>query len=148
MKKRNARTLRKRNSRSRWREKLSEAQNHRCCYCGCQTWLFDRPKNMSKYQFATIEHVVALIHGGNNHKNNLVMACLGCNNLRQDFYDAYEFYNYIAENGKESFRAMIDAFVASKDKGRKERHDVRENNMIFNLAIYFYLVNFNIKMEK
>jgi hypothetical protein len=119
--------------------KLSEAQNHRCCYCGCQTWLFEKPSNMSNNQCATLEHVVAKCHGGNNHKNNLVVACSGCNNLRSNFYDAYEFYNFISENGVIAYKKILKMFKDNNDKKRELNHQNREKQMIFNLAILFTL---------
>ena len=72
----------------RWRqirERLSEAQNHRCCYCGKRS---DAD--------ATIDHVVARYHGGTDAQSNLVMACKRCNELRgcrnaYDFFDSEEW---------------------------------------------------------
>lgn len=50
------------------RERLSEAQNHRCCYCGCDIRVG-----------ATIEHVVPLAAGGPNKWENLAASCDRCN---------------------------------------------------------------------
>lgn len=41
---------------------------------------------------ATIEHLVPLVHGGAHHRDNLVAACLACNNARSGFYSARIFY--------------------------------------------------------
>ena len=57
------------------RKKLSETQNHRCCYCGCR-FTESGPKK------ATIEHVLPKSLGGSNHVANLVVACLECNGKR------------------------------------------------------------------
>ena len=54
------------------REKLAEAQNWRCCYCG---------KNLEKHE-ATIEHVVPLRQGGANNWSNMAIACSPCNYRR------------------------------------------------------------------
>lgn len=54
----------------RMRNRLCEAQNHRCCYCS-QTM-----KN------PTIEHYQAKFHGGRNNWENLVAACYSCNTER------------------------------------------------------------------
>jgi len=50
------------------REQLSEAQNHRCCYCGCDI-----------RDGATIEHVISRYRGGSNDWSNLAAACFSCN---------------------------------------------------------------------
>ena len=60
-----------------WRTMLSEAQNHRCCWCGIKvTELRDRPDS------ATIEHVVPKSHGGADHPDNFAIACHSCNGNR------------------------------------------------------------------
>lgn len=57
------------------RERLSEAQNHRCCYCGVRM-----DGNAATSPIApTLEHVQARAHGGRNRLSNLVVACSGCN---------------------------------------------------------------------
>jgi 5-methylcytosine-specific restriction endonuclease McrA len=59
------------------RDRLSEAQNHRCCWCGKRmdkTGPFDdRP---------TFEHVIPLSRGGEDTPSNLAIACMRCNNDR------------------------------------------------------------------
>lgn len=56
------------------RTRLSESQNHRCCWCGRQTTeLPDRPHS------ATIEHILPKSQGGTNDFHNLAMACRKCN---------------------------------------------------------------------
>lgn len=59
--------------------RLSEAQNWRCCYCGTRTII---AKNNSIPECATIEHVLAKCMGGDDHPDNLVMACASCNSAR------------------------------------------------------------------
>lgn len=66
------------------RERLSEAQNHHCCYCGV-TFGSTGPGSM-----ATVEHVRARASGGTNRQANLVMACSRCNGLRGSG-NAYQF---------------------------------------------------------
>lgn len=74
----------KRRGRINWsvfsglRERLSEAQNHRCCWCGKRmdesaARREDRP---------TFEHVVPLAEGGPDDVQNLAIACNGCNEER------------------------------------------------------------------
>ena len=60
-----------------WRTKLSEAQNHRCCYCG-----FRFSHQTHTKRSATIEHVVPRSQGGEDHPDNYVVACAGCNSSR------------------------------------------------------------------
>ena len=51
-----------------WRESLSEAQNHRCAFRGCDV-----------REGATLAHVVPRVCGGRWTKDNLVVACFRCN---------------------------------------------------------------------
>ena len=47
------------------RTMLSEAQNHRCCYCSCQMTEQTNRKNS-----ATIDHVIPKSKGGATHPDN------------------------------------------------------------------------------
>lgn len=60
------------------RDRLAEAQNWRCCYCGVRMMgvTNDDPT------FATFEHVVPRSRGGTNLMANLVVACRQCNHER------------------------------------------------------------------
>jgi 5-methylcytosine-specific restriction endonuclease McrA len=60
-----------------WRTLLSEAQNHKCCWCG-DRMVLERDKSKS----ATIEHVKCRAHGGEDHPDNFAIACSSCNNKR------------------------------------------------------------------
>ena len=63
------------------KQRLSEAQNHRCCYCGRRmdgTASARRPKR----SFPTFEHVIPLVRGGPDHPDNLVIACHADNQAR------------------------------------------------------------------
>lgn len=58
---------------------LSEAQNHRCCYCGVRfAEGADHPASM------TIEHLVRRADGGRREWLNEVAACRSCNNMRHE----------------------------------------------------------------
>ena len=61
---------------------LSEAQNHRCCYCGAEMTLQVRNAPNS----ATFEHVSPLSKTSwpAGAWENLVAACYRCNNMRGD----------------------------------------------------------------
>ena len=62
--------------------KLSEQQNHRCCYCGVHTWCKHYGEDGPWQTMATVEHVLPRKNGGTNKKGNIVMACSECNNKR------------------------------------------------------------------
>lgn len=77
------------------RQKLlrcSEQQNHRCCYCGIKTWHPSYNEAGNKNELATLEHVQARSKGGSESMMNLTMACAGCNNDRNDHWEALRFY--------------------------------------------------------
>lgn len=57
--------------------RLSEAQNWKCCWCGCDT-TDERKKSNS----STIEHVLPKSLGGLDTWDNLAMSCNKCNNTR------------------------------------------------------------------
>lgn len=76
-------TDRKRDKRAR----MSEAQNHRCAYCGV---VFSDDPDSPDY--ATFDHVIQRRLGGWNSEDNLVMACFSCNNIRGD-EDAMSFFD-------------------------------------------------------
>lgn len=69
---------------SRWRrhklQALSEAQNHRCAYCGKHTHFGDTD-SMDR---ATLDHLIPLCKASvqTNKDENLIMACAHCNGLR------------------------------------------------------------------
>ena len=59
------------------RTQLSEAQNHRCCWCGDR--FCDAP---NRPQSPTLEHVQPTSLGGPNTPDNLAVACARCNRKR------------------------------------------------------------------
>lgn len=60
------------------RSRLSEAQNHRCCWCRCLTTEERNKKNSS-----TVEHIKPRCEGGTDDIENLLMACHQCNQKRK-----------------------------------------------------------------
>lgn len=66
-------------------------QAGRCYYCGSPMWN-DNPEEFAKYHKismsyaarfqCTAEHLLARCDGGNNSPENIVAACLFCNNAR------------------------------------------------------------------
>lgn len=59
------------------RSRLSEAQNHRCCWCGDA--FSDLPNTTRS---PTLEHVIPLSQGGADHPDNMAVACVRCNQKR------------------------------------------------------------------
>jgi hypothetical protein len=61
--------------------RLSGKQNHRCCYCGCET-------TFNGFQPNTVrtEYVIPLVFGGADHELNSVMACASCPSQPRDDY--------------------------------------------------------------
>lgn len=66
--------------------RLAEAQNWRCCYCGCETHdpitLLDDLDLDPEAPVATVEHLRRVADAGGNTDDNLVMACVHCNGTR------------------------------------------------------------------
>lgn len=74
--------------------RISEPQNHRCCYCGHS---IERHKNRRGRPLPpnaiTRDHIIPKSQGGTN-ADNLLAACNICNFLRGDM-DAYAFFNLL-----------------------------------------------------
>lgn len=65
------------------RNALHEEFNGECHYCQVVTVLpIEGEPGNRKSNTATVDHVVARAHGGTDSKDNLVLACLDCNNRR------------------------------------------------------------------
>jgi HNH endonuclease len=72
--------------------KLSESQNHRCCYCSKLTWIPSLNETGKKLDQATIEHLIPVEFKGTDSLYNLAMACRGCNQTRINDFSAEEWY--------------------------------------------------------
>lgn len=58
-------------------------QNYICPYCGCRMVVVTQQRGVpDPEEKATVEHVIPLSKGGTNRKNNLVAACVKCNQAR------------------------------------------------------------------
>jgi hypothetical protein len=88
--------------RARVRYALSEAQNHRCCYCGKR---FGR----SASSIATLEHILPQSLGGEWEIDNLAVACGRCNSTR----------------GSEIWPVHLDALVAIGRLSHSESEKLR-----------------------
>lgn len=81
------------------KDRLSEAQNHRCCFCGYRFEYSRHELNfkdvwpmiyrgvhldisVGKKRYPTFEHIVPRIFGGTNDEENLAISCNDCNNKR------------------------------------------------------------------
>ena len=102
---------------SRWRRRklrqLSEAQNHRCAYCGKETH-FDSGDSLDR---ATLEHVVPSCNPWQTNKDeNLVMACSHCNGIRSNT-NAMKFFNKI--------RCKPQPVMIAKQEGKWSKDPVK-----------------------
>lgn len=59
------------------RTRLAEAQNWKCCWCGCK--MVPEPMQCNS---VTVEHILPRSQGGSNEMDNLAAACHRCNNKR------------------------------------------------------------------
>lgn len=121
--------------------KLSEQQNHHCCYCGRLTWVFteDRLPWMSKRHLATADHFIPCAEGGSHGLANLVMACERCNNLR-GCIDAMVFWEAMQDPKK--LRQLIAERSRQIQRNKlvsDQRRAPKRQAFIFNLAYLLYV---------
>lgn len=74
------------------RTRLSELQNHRCCFCSISTIEIS-----GKYNSSTLEHIQCVSHDGKDSYDNSLMSCSDCNS-RRGTKSITDFYQ---ETGKE-----------------------------------------------
>ena len=100
------------------RNRLAEAQNWHCCWCGCETI----PESGKDYS-ATIEHVIPRSKGGSDDQDNLAMSCHKCNKER-DTIDALEFMMFIKDGN-----TIVKVFSKKRSKTQrfKEKREARRN---------------------
>lgn len=73
--------------------RIAESQNHRCCYCRHPMIRHvHQDRQPTPRNAATKDHVIPRAYGGATTYENMVAACLQCNNLRGEI-DAVTFYN-------------------------------------------------------
>lgn len=114
--------------KSKWaytRTRLAEAQNWKCCFCGCYMTEIHGKKNS-----VTVEHVIPKSLGGDDHKDNLAASCSRCNN-RRGTKDAYEFRSSDV-NEKSKARIRLDAKIR---KYVKKAHKLADQNFKVNEKI-------------
>lgn len=139
-------------ARRRRTARLSEAQNHRCAFCGTETYLSinDFRLGMNKHRhLATLEHIIPQCEGGTDHISNCVMACHECNNSRGDM-NAWKFYElrndpvkWLAFVKRKSKRAKAHARASSTELSEGSL------TMAYRLALYSVIFpEFKILFDK
>lgn len=132
-----------------WR--LSEQQNHRCCYCSRLTWVYDGIVNsdpkyvpdklpyMTIHHMATANHFIPASHGGDEKIENIVMCCNRCNMLR-DTMDAHEFWELIHTNKVKALIRKRGMLKAERDIVRSEKRQVKYEQFTMWLG-YLFLIS-------
>jgi hypothetical protein len=130
-----------------WR--LSEQQNHRCCYCATLTWISDsrspnpefqpdRLPGMKNRQMATADHLLPVVKGGSEKIENMVMACDYCNQLRGDM-PALEFWEIMQDPQK--IRALIASRQRRSQRNKAEKtvkRTAKRDGFIIQLGVLLY----------
>jgi 5-methylcytosine-specific restriction endonuclease McrA len=114
--------------------KLSEQQNHRCCYCGTDTWIGDGTGEF-KYPFepdrlphhhpsqkATGDHLIPLSEGGKDALDNMIMACTRCNTKR-GVRPAMEFFEAIQSGDPHRVRADKKKYTQEELAEKRSQKD-------------------------
>lgn len=97
----------------------SEAQNHRCCFCGKVCWIYGLDEVHGRTQDqATFEHVVPQSDGGKDSRSNCAMACMACNTTRGNM-NAYKFFKLRGDVNR-WMEYLIDREIA-RQLNRKRR---------------------------
>lgn len=121
--------------------RLSEAQNHRCAFCGVLTYLSEadfQPGMSRKRHLATLEHVTPQSEGGTDSPQNCVMSCDECNRLRGTM-DAWQFWE--VRNDPKAWLAWLKrrpSMQSSPKTGRlksEEERERRRQQISFNMAV-------------
>lgn len=121
---------------------LSGSQNHRCCYCGTNTWhpdIVDYEINRSDSNRATLEHLLPNSQGGTYTWDNLVMACSDCNQARGDS-PLEKFLQAIQETPPDpnSKRTKAKVVQISRAKRLKEERSARNRFRLFMIAAWMF----------
>ena len=132
--------------------KLSEAQKHRCCYCGQQTWhphIIDGGDVVhSKRNLATIEHVVALVSGGTWCKNNLVMACNECNGARGEKAIA-KFVALITQDIDIPLSKAVKRALRKEEKRKSDKGQIKTAKTVWLLFLALtFIPELFVKVQK
>jgi len=96
-------------SRVYWRTKMSEQQNHRCCYCGVRT-----TELSGKSYSATLEHIIPTSCGGSDDPENYAMACNKCNSKRGN--QSWEIFIEIRNKSVEVKNIAISELMSKRQE--------------------------------
>lgn len=105
-----------------WRDRtllhrLSEAQNWRCCYCGCR----DMQEGGKSPRRATFEHIIPLARGGRDHEDNIAIACYRCNKRRADLMFSIHF-EVVSDMSVLELRKMATYLPLERRPASKQSH--------------------------
>lgn len=112
----------KKNSARRRRgvKRMFNTQDGKCCYCGQPMWLhFEHPDrkltSRNRKTMATVEHIIPTAMGGSNRKENLILSCYRCNQIRgivrhELFLKLVEMYGW---NDVKSFCVHVNSVRSS-----------------------------------
>jgi hypothetical protein len=124
-----------------WKTLLSEAQNHKCCWCG-QKMI---ESNVIRSNSSTIEHIIPRSKGGENNPDNYAVACHRCNNNRGDssveeFLAKIETSKILSDHGMQIAPNKIkkDHFIQACTKisdKLKLVEDLKEKGVSVNITI-------------
>jgi len=98
-----------------WRTVLSEAQNHRCCWCGVHM-----TEKRGHENSATIEHITPRSCGGPDDPSNYAVACDRCNNRRKD--QPWEVFIQAVEN-------RITILKVSKHASKETKQELYDHGL-------------------
>ncbi len=104
--------------RRKFKARISESQNHRCCYCGVR--FHDDPKHPS---YSTFEHVITQENNGNWSRDNIVLACMVCNIVRSKD----RFKNMSAEYFYDSIIRFPELLKWTRENFMKKYNKLRRN---------------------
>lgn len=79
-------------------KKLSEAQNHKCCHCGGRLLFSEDGVDCNNKNYASIEHFIPHVYGGDWSFENLLAAHRGCN----------QYYTDITSDGFSEYRKLLE----------------------------------------
>ena len=107
--------------------RLAEAQNWKCCFCGCEMTEYPNYKNS-----VTLEHVEPYSKSKNDHISNLVVSCHKCNTNR-GVMCAYEFSINPCNTEKQQMnkkekqqKKKFEKYLKKVDKFKNEGFPVNE----------------------
>lgn len=111
------------------RTRLSEAQNHKCCWCGVRM-----TEKRNKSNSSTIEHVTPKSEGGLDHPDNFAIACNKHNRMR-GILPVNVFMEKLAKGestkvyGPKKYANGIEAKAAKWD--RKIQKEFKHNRLVW-----------------